>query len=60
MPSFFRNGDLSCVRILLEACPDSIHATDFRLQSCLHFGASHGHFGLVKYLLEQGAPIDSR
>ena len=55
-----RKGDLSCVRVLLEACPESIHSTDFRLQNCLHFAASHGHFSVVKYLLDQGAAVDSR
>ncbi|KAJ7386254.1 hypothetical protein OS493_010658 [Desmophyllum pertusum] len=54
------NGDLPCVRVLLEACPDSIHATDFRLQNCLHFSASHGHLSVVKYLVDQGAAVDSR
>ena len=56
----FRYGDLSCVRVLLEAYPDSIHCTDFRLQNCLHFAACHGHVTVVKYLLDQGAAVDSR
>jgi len=54
------NGDLACVQALLEACPDTIHMTDFRLQNCLHFAATHGHISVAKYLLEQGAAVDSR
>ncbi|KAL9957506.1 hypothetical protein ACROYT_G039145 [Oculina patagonica] len=54
------NGDLPCVRALLEACPDSIHATDFRLQNCLHFAAVKGLISVAKYLVDQGAAVDSR
>ncbi|XP_022804425.1 transient receptor potential cation channel subfamily A member 1-like isoform X2 [Stylophora pistillata] len=34
--------------------------TDFRLQDCLHFSACHGHLEVTKYLLDQGAAVDSR
>lgn len=57
---FYRNGDLACVSALLEACPETIHMTDFRLQNCLHFAAAYGHISVAKYLLEQGAAVDSR
>ena len=48
------------MKLLLERNPDSLHTSDYRFRVPLHYAAIEGHIEVVKFLLDQGANVDSR
>ena len=57
---FVRSGSLACVKLLLEANPKSLHNTEYRMRTPIHYAGFEGHVHVVKFLLDQGANPDYR
>lgn len=57
---YFRSGNLGCVKVLLEANPNSLHSMESRQRTAIHFAALEGRVHLVKFLLDRGTNADQR
>lgn len=55
-----KNGDLDAVRRLIEADPALLESPGGSERTPLHYAAAYGHPGIVRLLIEKGAPIDAR
>ena len=54
-----QDGDSDAVRVMLDADPDLIRATDEELRTPLHFAAEGGQLEVAGMLLSRGAEIDA-
>lgn len=53
-----KNGDLDMVRVLIREGQDVNEQTQTLRNTPLHIAAKHGHFLIVKFLMEHGALVN--
>ena len=55
-----KDGDLDMVRIMIREGQSSTEPTQKVGNTPLHIAARNGHYLIVKYLIDIGAPVDTK